>query len=149
MVGVVTTDKAKATEWLIEVVQPDTAPALSASAIDDVLDVSQVVDAEGRAPVDPGYVPTWNLFYAAALLLEQKAGRVVVSKVGGVASFTSEGSSVTKTQGSTAVDFRGLAAYYRGLAFPSGPVSVIDLGPALGPVPRSAYEGVTPDDHRW
>lgn len=147
--GVVTTDKAKATEWLTEVVQPATAPALPASAIDDVLDMSQVVDAEGRAPVDDGYVPTYSVYYAAALLLEQKAGRVVVSKVGGVASFTSEGSSVTKTQGSTAVEFRDLAAYYRGLAFPSGPVTVIDLGPALGPVPRSAYEGVTPDDHRW
>ena len=72
-----------------------------------------------------------------------------MSKVARVQSFTSEGSTVAKTEGSTAVDFRGLAAYYRGLAFPTGPVTVIDLGPSLGPVPRSAYEGVTPDDHRW
>ena len=31
----------------------------------------------------------------------------------------------------------------------SGPVQVIDLGPALGPVPRSAFEGVTPDVDPW
>lgn len=147
--GVVTTDKTAAIAWLEEAVQPGTAPTLSPEATEAALDMSKVVDSEGRAPVDDGYVPTFNVNYAAALLLEQKAGRVVVSKVGGVASFTSEGSSVTKTQGSTAVEFRDLAAYYRGLAFPSGPVTVIDLGPALGPVPRSAYEGVTPDDHRW
>lgn len=147
--GVVTTDRVQATEWLNEAVQPGTAPALSPDAVDAALDMSKVVDAEGRAPIDDGYVPTYNVYYAAALLLEQKAGRVVVSKVGGVASWSSEGSSVTKTQGSTAAEFRDLAAHYRNLAFPSGPVTVIDLGPSLGPVPRSAYEGVTPDDHRW
>ena len=147
--GVVTTDKTAAIEWLEEAIQPGTAPALSPGAVDAALDMSRVVDAEGRAPVDDGYVDTFSVYYAAALLLEQKAGQVIVSKVGRVSSFSSEGSSVTKTEGSTAVDFRGLAAYYRGLAFPSGSVTVIDLGPALGPVPRSAYEGVTPDDHRW
>lgn len=145
----VTTDKAQATEWLTEVVQPGTAPALPPGAVDAALDMSRVVDAEGRAPVDDGYVETFNVYYAAALLLEQKAGQAIVSKVARVQSFSSEGSTVAKTEGSTAVDFRGLAAYYRSLAFPSGDVHVIDLGPALGPVPRSAYEGVTPDDHRW
>lgn len=147
--GVVTTDRTAAVEWLEQMIQPGTAPVLPPGAVEQALDASQVVDAEGRAPVDDGYVPTFNVYYAAALLLEQKAGQAIVSKVGGVVSFTSEGSSVTKTEGSSAVDFRGLAAYYRGLAFPSGGVHVIDLGPALGPVPRSAYEGVTPDDHRW
>lgn len=147
--GVVTTDREAATQWLEEAIQPGTAPALSPGAVDAALDMSRVVDSEGRAPVDDGYVDTFNVYYAAALMLEQKAGRAIVSKVGGVQSFSSEGSSVTRTEGSTATDFRSLAAYYRGLAFPSGPVQVIDLGPALGPVPRSAYEGVTPDDHRW
>ena len=147
--GVVTTDKTAAFTWLEEAVQPGTAPALPPGAVEAALGMSRVVDSEGRAPVDPGYVDTFSVYYAAALLLEQKAGQAIVSKVGGVVSFTSEGSSVTKTEGSSAVDFRGLAAYYRGLAFPSGGVHVIDLGPALGPVPRSAYEGVTPDDHRW
>ena len=147
--GVVTTDRVQATEWLNEAVQPGTAPALPPGAVDAALDMSRVVDPEGRAPVDDGYVDTFSVYYAAALLLEQKAGQAIVSKVARVSSFTSEGSSVTKTEGSSAVDFRGLAAYYRGLAFPSGDVHVIDLGPALGPVPRSAYEGVTPDDHRW
>lgn len=147
--GVVTTDRTAAIEWLEEAIQPGTAPALPPGAVDAALDMSRVVDAEGRAPVDDGYVDTFNVYYAAALLLEQKAGQAIVSKVARVQSFSSEGSSVTKSAGSTATDFRGLAAYYRGLAFPSGDVHVIDLGPALGPVPRSAYEGVTPDDHRW
>lgn len=147
--GVVTTDRLEAVEWLEATVQPGTAPALPPGAVDAALELSRVVDSEGRAPVHVEYVPTYSVYYAAALLLEQKAGQAIVSKVARVQSFSSEGSSVTKAEGSSAMDFRVLAAYYRNLAFPSGPVQVIDLGPSLGPAPRSAYEGVTPDDHRW
>ena len=142
------TDEEELRAWLGATAAVDVAPTLSPEQVSAAINASRVVDAEGCAPVDPGWVATWNGYYAAALLLEQKAGRAVVTKTGGVQSFSSEGSSVTRTEGSTAADFRALAAYYRRLAFP-GDVHVIDLGPALGPVPRSAFEGVTPDVDPW
>lgn len=143
------TDLGEATRWLEETVSPGTTPTLPSGAIQAALDQSRVVDASGRAPVDDGYTDTWNVYYAAALLMDAKAAQAIVTKVSRVSSFTSEGSSVTRTEGSTAADFRDLAAQYRELAFPSGPVQVIDLGSALGPVPRSAFEGVTPDVDPW
>ena len=135
--------------WLGATAAVDVAPTLSDQQVTAAMNASRIVDGEGHAPVDDGYVPTWNGWYAAALLMDAKAAQAVVTKVSRVSSFSSEGSSVTKTEGSTAADFEALAAKYRGLAFPSGPVQVIDLGPALGPVPRSAFEGVTPDVDPW
>ena len=135
--------------WLGATAAVDVAPTLSPEQVQAAIDASRIVDGEGRAPVDAGYVATWNGYYAAALLLEQKAGQAVVTKTSRVQSFSSEGSSVTRTEGSSAADFRALAQQYRDLAFPSGPATVIDLGPALGPVPRSAFEGVTPDVDPW
>lgn len=147
--GVVTTDRNTAKAWLEQTVKPGTTPVLPDSALDTALDTWRVVDAAGRAPIDPDYVPTWNLHYLAGELFEQKAGMAVVTKTATLSSWSSEGSSVARREGSTAADFWGLAAYHKRLAFPTGPVSIIDLGPALGPVPRSAYEGVTPDAHRF
>lgn len=141
------TDRAQAKAWLEAVVQPDSMPALPPGEVDRALDASQVVDAEGRAPVDAGYVPTFNVAYAAALLFDMKA-TMSISSGGGILSFTSEGSTVTRKDVTTA-DFAALATMWRGRAFPAGPVTVIDLGYTGGPVPRSAFEGVTPDALSW
>ena len=143
------TDEQELRAWLGATVAVDVAPTLTAEQVTTAVTASRVVDTDGRFTGDPGYVPTWNGYYAAALLLDMKAAQAVVTKTSSVTSFSSEGSSVTRSEGSTAADFRALAQQYRDLAFPSGPVTVIDLGAALGPVPRSAFEGVTPDDHRW
>lgn len=143
------TDEEELRAWLGATAAVDVAPTLTEQQVLEALNASRIVDSEDRAPVDPGYVPTWNGYYAAALLLDMKAAQVVLTKQPGVSSFSSEGSSVTRTEGATAADFRALAQQYRDLAFSSGPVQVIDLGPALGPVPRSAFEGVTPDVDPW
>lgn len=135
------TDRAEALAWLTAVTQADSVPVLPAGEVDRALDASQVVDSDGRAPVDAGYVPTFNVAYAAALLFDVKASLAVT---GGVLSFTSEGSTVTRKD-VTSADFTALAVLWRSKAFPSGPVTVIDLGYTGGPVPRSAFEGVTPD----
>lgn len=135
--------------WLSATAAVDVAPALSPGQVQAAIDASRIVDSEGRFLPDPGYVPTWNGWHAAAQLMDQKAIQAVVTKTSRVQSFSSEGSSVTRSEGSTAADFEALAAKFRGLAFPSGPVQVIDLGPSTAPAPRSAFEGVTPDDHRW
>ena len=135
--------------WLGATAAVDVAPILTPGQVQAAMDASRVVDAEGRFIGDLGYVPTWNGYYAAALLLDMKAAQAVVTKTSSITSFSSEGSSVTRSEGATAADFEALAAKFRGLAFPSGPVSVIDLGPSTAPAPRSAFEGVTPDVDPW
>ena len=135
--------------WLGATAAVDVAPTLTPEQVQAAIDASRIVDSEDRFVGDPGYVPTWNGWYAAALLMDLKAIQAVVTKTSTVMSFSSEGSSVTRSEGSTGADFEALAAKFRGLAFPSGPVQVIDLGPSSGPVPRSAFEGVTPDVDPW
>lgn len=142
------TDEEELRAWLGATAAVDVAPTLTPEQVQAAIDASRVVDGEGRYVGDRGYVPTWNGWYAAAQLMDQKAIQAVVTKTSRVSSFSSEGSSVTRSEGSTAADFEALAAKFRGLAFP-GDVHVIDLGPALGPAPRSAYEGVTPDADPW
>ncbi len=143
------TDEEELRAWLGATAAVDVAPTLSPAQVTAAITASRVVDVEGRAPIDAGWVPTWNGYYAAALLFDAKAVQAVVTKTSSVSSWSSEGTSVSRTEGSTAADFEALAAKYRALAFPSGPVSVIDLGPAAGPIPRSAFEGVTPDVDPW
>lgn len=143
------TDEEELRAWLGATAAVDVAPTLSPAQVTAAITASRVVDTEGRAPIDAGWVPTWNGYYAAHLLLKQKATQAVVTKVAGVSSWSSEGTSVSRTEGATAEQFRLAAQEFLDLAFPSGPVSAIDLGPASGPLPRSAFEGVTPDVDPW
>ena len=47
-------------------VSASTPPVLDQAALDAALDAARVVDSDGRAPVDDGYVETFDLNYAAA-----------------------------------------------------------------------------------
>lgn len=142
------TDEVSVRNWVRETAAVDTPPVLSPAKVDQAIQDSRIVDEHGRGPRDPGYVPTWAGHYAVALLLEAKADQLALAP-GGVTSFTSEGSTVTRAPGPTPDALRGVAARHRGLAFPTGGVHVIDLGPRAGSVPRSAFEGVTPDADPW
>lgn len=143
------TDETDLRLWLRSTVGADVAPVLSEDQIDAAILASRVVDSEGRFVGDDGYEPTWNGWWAAALLADQKAIAAVVTKTAQISSFTSEGSTVTRTEGATEVDFEALAAKFRALAFPASPVTVIDLGEKAPPLPRSTWEGVTPDVDPW
>lgn len=72
-------------------------PVLSTDDLDYLLDESLVVDEDGLAPADTGYVETFDLAWAAAEAYELKAARVA-----GAVDFTSEGAtfkpSVTAAQ---------------------------------------------------
>lgn len=147
--GGVFTDLASVHTWIRETVAVGTPPVLSSDQVSRALCDSRIVDANGRGPRDPGYLPTWSGHYAAALLLETKADMLALAP-GAVMSFTSEGSTVTRAAGPTADSLRAIAARHRALAFPgAGTVSVIDLGPRASLAPRSAFEGVTPDVDPW
>ncbi|WP_347042024.1 hypothetical protein [Brachybacterium nesterenkovii] len=144
--GGVFTDQAAAVTWVQSMVPVDTPPV---DVIEDALSESLIVDSEGRAPVDPGYVPTWSGWYSAALVLEYRAD-VLDQQPGGVTSFTSEGSTVTRSAGATPESLRALAARWRARALGGDTgITVLSLGATAGPLPRSAFEGVTVDADDW
>lgn len=136
------TDKAKAVAWLKRITSADTAPVLTVDDIDLALGQSRVVDSDGRAPTDPGYVDTWNLAYAAALLFELKATLASSTDVGGLQSFTSEGSTFTRRDGTTRDGWLALARQWRTRAAGNGTgITVINIeDPTPGPWPRSSFE---------
>ena len=131
-------DRITAYTWLLDTVDPDTAPAVSQAVIDAALDAARVVDTAGRAPIADGYVETIDPWYAAGLIFEAKARKALLANTGLVSSFTSEGSSFTLTPGLTAADLNQLAAEAFHKSTVGGAVSVIHLEPSgtLNP-PRS------------
>lgn len=131
-------DRITAYMWLLDTVEPDTAPAVSQTVIDAALDAARVVDAAGLAPIATGYTETIDPWYAAGILFEAKARKALLSNTGQVSSFTSEGSSFTLTPGLSAADLNQLAAEAFSKSTVGGAVSVIHLEPSgtLNP-PRS------------
>lgn len=139
-------NRDQATVWLQRLLG-SAPPEITAEDITDALNQSKVVDEDGRAPIDDGYVETFNVHYAASLLFDLKADLAVASDAGGIQSFTSEGSSFTRRPGSGADQFRAVARRYRDLAFPGTSITVIELNPERHTLPRSAVSLDTSHAH--
>lgn len=138
------TDYETAVAFIEAWVPSDVPPVLPPETVETVLQRARVRDSEGRWIGDDGYVDTYLPHLAAADLLDMKAARLTG---GTVVSWSSEGSSVSRQGGWGADDFRRAARELR--ARGTGGVTVIDLGAGRhGPVPRSEFRGVTPDDDR-
>ena len=135
------TDRAKAIAFLKRITNADAAPALTDDDIDLALDQARVVDAAGNPPTDPDWTPTWNVAYAAAVLFELKATLAASTDTGGLQSFTSEGSSFTRRDGTTADGWLALARQWRIRATGNGTgITVIEMtDPTPGPWPRSSF----------
>ena len=107
------------------------------AAIDSV----RVVDANGLAPVDPGYTPTSDLHLAAAAYVEALAVRSSVSLVDSppLERITSEGSTFELGKG---VDLYALANRLRAMSAlaPAQGIGFIELGRPATFTPRS--EGI-------
>ncbi len=138
-------DRTQARTTLAGMVSASTPPVLSDADLNAALDAARVVDSEGRAPVDTGYVETFDLNYAAAEALDMRADQMVLTDTGGLTSFTADGASFTKRQGTTADGLRALAARYRSrsAAGATGGIGLIELAPVGRTVPRSWHDGVT------
>ena len=72
-------------------VDPATPPALSDADLQAILDASLIPDPEGLWPGQPGYVTTYDLYWAAAEALTLRAARAASSET--VTKVASEGSS--------------------------------------------------------
>jgi len=120
-------------------VSASTHPALSDDQLDEFLDAARIVDTDGRAPIDDGYVETFDLNYAAAEAFEAKATAALAGDTGGLESFTSEGSAFKRRPGTGYDEFMALAASFRAKSTAGGAgISVIALEPYGGHMPRSA-----------
>jgi hypothetical protein len=122
-----------------------TPPVLDDADLDVALDAARIPDDDGRAPVDPEYTETFDLHYAAAEAFEMKATRATANDVGGLESFTSEGSAFKRRPGAGFDEFMRLAAFHRAksTAAPTGALSVIDMETPSRGRPRSAVVAVT------
>ena len=71
----------------------DDVLALTSDQIQELLDISRLVDSEGRSPNDEGYVPVWDFNHAAYRGWLLKAG-LAAAKI----SFSSEGARFDRDQ---------------------------------------------------
>lgn len=132
-------NRTEALQWLTDTVAATTPPVLTDQQLEAFLDAARVVDSDGRAPVDDGYVETFDLNYAAAEAFEAKAVQAAATDAGGLESFTSEGSAFKRRPGTGYDGFMALAASFRAKSTAGGTgISVISLEPYGGQVPRSA-----------
>lgn len=133
-------DRDTARLRLADMVSASTPPVLDDNALDTALEAAKVVDPTGRAPIDDGYVETFDLNYAAAEAFEAKAIRAAATDTGGLESFTSEGSAFKRRAGTGYAGFMALADQFRARSCvgSGGMITVISMDPYGGSVPRSA-----------
>ena len=116
------------------------SPDGEATALQAAIDAVRVVDAEGRAPIDDGYVPTSDLYLAAAVYLELLAARMMLQPAG-LESVTSEGTTM-KFRDRAPGDLFALARWYRSqspLSRMSTQVAVVELDNDGDWFPRSNF----------
>src|SRR5690625_4544010 len=121
--------RAQALAWLRDTVAATTPPVLTNDHLEGFLDAARIIDPDGRAPIDDGYVETFDLHYAAAEAFEAKAIQAAATDTGGIESFTSEGSAFKRRPGTGYDRFMALAASFRGKSTAGGGsmISVIAL----------------------
>lgn len=132
-------DRTQALAVLADMVQAGTPPVLNDADLNRFLDASRVIDSEDRPPTDPEYVETFDLNYAAALAFEAKADLEAMSDTSNLESFTSEGTTFKRRANARYNSFMNLASKYRARSVVGdGGISVINLEPEGGMIPRSA-----------
>ena len=70
--------EAEALAALRRMADADAEPALSEADLADCLAMSRLADAQGRAPGDPNWEPTWDLNRGAAEAWRWKAGKIAM-----------------------------------------------------------------------
>ena len=79
---------------LADMVDADATPALTEADLNTALAMSRIADPDGRPPADPDWVPTWDLYWAAAETAIIRARKQ--NRNPGVRKFTSEGATFEK-----------------------------------------------------
>lgn len=132
-----------ALDRLTELVDPAASPTLSDADLHAALAASLIPDAAGVWPGQPGYQPTYDLYWAAAETGVLRAMRAAMSATETVTRVTSEGTTFD-VQPAPATDWAALERSWRarsrigrelGLGDSLGVVEVAQ--PATGYIPAS------------
>ncbi len=121
--------EAEAFDKLDQMVTMTASPALSVEDLHAALAASLIPDAAGVWPGQPGYQPTYDLYWAAAETSTLRAMRVAMSATQTVTKVTSEGSTFEVEQ--SAPDWAALSRRWRAM---SQIGREIGLGDSLGVV---------------
>ena len=103
-----------ALDRLAELVDPDAFPTLSETDLQAALDASLIPDTAGVWPGQPGYQPTYDLYWAAAETSTLRAMRAAMSATQTVTKVTSEGSTFEVEQ--SAPDWAALSRRWRAMS---------------------------------
>lgn len=105
------------------------------------IDATRVRDADGRAPSDPDWAPTSDLYLAAAAYVEAWAVRRAIGMDGEIQEFASEGSRF-KIATLSAADLRAMAKHLRSLSplVDSSMLSVVEIDNGGDWFPRSHFQ---------
>ena len=103
-----------ALDRLAELVDPDAFPTLSETDLQAALDASLIPDTAGVWPGQPGYQPTYDLYWAAAETSTLRAMRAAMSATQTVTKVTSEGSTFEVEQ--SAPDWAALGRRWRAVS---------------------------------
>lgn len=133
-------DSTEATQFLLDLFY-DATPPVSDAWIVQAVAASPVVDANGLAPIDAGWVDTVDEWLAAAWVAERYALAGMMTPTGQVLQqVTSEGTTL-QLQPGVPVDWRQVAAAFRArspLSTPAAGVAQLVLDPgAPATIPRS------------
>lgn len=135
--------EAEAFDKLDQMVTMTTSPALSVEDLHAALAASLIPDAAGVWPGQPGYQPTYDIYWAAAETSALRAMRAAMSATETVTRVTSEGTTFD-VQPAPATDWAALERSWRarsrigrelGLGDSLGVVEVAQ--PATGYIPAS------------
>lgn len=136
-------DEAAATARLRAMTDSDTEPRLTVDDLAMLLEDARLADAQGRAPGDDGYVPSWHLPAAAAAGWRLKAGRVA-----GKVDASADGGSLKRSQAHAhcLAMARLYAAQGVGSIVLSGarPADAVQVGVVNAPEPDDLYPGRLP-----
>lgn len=128
-----------AREQLAQMIDQAATPPLSNTELDACLQDVPLADEEGKAPVDPAWVPTFDYAEAAAQACELRAAKLATTEQ--LTSVTSEGTTLQ----STPADWQKLADWWRLKSRAdagSTQAAVLGIGhTSVGGPPRSAWAG--------
>jgi len=107
--------EAEALARLKRMTDADSEPALTEGDLADCLAMSKLVDADGLAPSDPSWTPTWDLNRGAAEGWRRKAGKLATRF-----NFSTDGQTFYRSQ--TVEHCERMAEQYRRKIISSVPV---------------------------
>lgn len=89
-------DADEARSYIALRLQPDVDPVITASELDQLLEVAATADADGRVPTDDGWIPTYDVVGCHRAIVD--GFEVKIAKAAGRVDFTADTQSFKRSQ---------------------------------------------------